>query len=77
MTTSVNPIPRARKAGTWYVVRDARGEIRHTGRTKRDALAPYIGSLTKTEVKGRRRGVMPDAPTLRKSRVWLFLFRHG
>ena len=59
-----------------YVVRDAHGAIQHTGRTMREALAPYHGHLTKREVKGRP-GLDPFTTTLRKARLWLFLYRHG
>lgn len=70
-------VPMApRRSGTWYVVRDAKGELRHTGRTKRQAMAPYLGHLTRSEVKGRL-GVAPTAFQLRKSTLWRFLHRHG
>jgi hypothetical protein len=77
VTTAVPPILRPRKAGTWYVVRDAKGELRHTGRTRGDALAPYTGAVTRREVKGRTRAVPDDVVSIRKSRLWLFLYRHG
>lgn len=64
------------RATTHYVVRDAHGAIQHTGRTMRAALAPYHGHLTKREVKGRP-GLDPFTTTLRKARLWLFLYRHG
>jgi hypothetical protein len=65
-----------RKRGTWYVVRDAQGHARHTGRTKAEALAPYVGAVTKTERRGLPRADV-GAPALRKARLWLFLYRHG
>lgn len=76
------PLPAAavpmapRRAGTWYVVRDARGVIHHTGRTKRAAMAPYLGHLTRSEVKGRV-WIAANAYQIRKSTLWRFLHRHG
>ncbi len=76
MSTPTRPLPgrvvRPRKAGTHYVVRDAHGDARNTGRTKSEALAPHAGLLHKRVVYGS------DQPTpLRKGRLWLFLFRRG
>lgn len=79
MTSPSQAVPRPRyprKRGTCYVVRDAQGAVRHTGRTKAEALAPYIGAVTKTERRGRPPADF-EAPALRKSRLWLFLYRHG
>ncbi|WP_461411719.1 hypothetical protein [Gemmatimonas sp.] len=57
-------------------MRDATGTIRHTGRTKREAMAPYLGHLTRSEVKGRAL-VAASSYQLRKSTLWRFLHRHG
>lgn len=71
---------RHRKGVTWWVVRDATREIRHTGRTRHEALTPFNGRVTKRTIKGGKRvhsllssGITP----LRRYRLWLFLYRHG
>lgn len=65
--------------GTCYVVRDAMQRVRHTGRTKHDALQPYTGRLTKRAVRGGRRLMTADTLgiSLRTSNLWTFLYRRG
>ncbi len=72
MTLPPKPTHR-RRAGEWFVVRDASGGARHTGRTKAAAIAPYRGAVTKSVVYSN--GL--DAAPLRKSRLWQFLYRRG
>jgi hypothetical protein len=56
-----------------YVVRDAAGKVRHTGFTKRDALAPFKGVVARAQ-RPRRDG---KPMTLKKHTLWLYLFRRG
>lgn len=76
LATDTPPAPPRRlrpNAKTCFVVRDARGVVRFTGRTKAKALAPYRGAVAKSVVYNSGASVAP----LRKSTLWQFLYRRG
>jgi hypothetical protein len=54
-------------------VRDSAGHVRHTGVTKRDALAPFKGVVLRAQ-RPRRDG---KPMTMKKHLLWLYLFRRG
>lgn len=69
--------PRPRVAGTWYVVRDTRGVLRHTGITRKRAVAPYDTPLPKKLKTATNAGHYGAVVPLRRTTLWQFLVRRG
>lgn len=67
--------PRPRIAGTWYVVRDTQGALRHTGPTRKMAVAPYQATIPK-KIK-RQATHYGSAVPMRRTTLWQFLLRRG
>lgn len=64
---------RTRRSGRIYEVRDATGMLRHSGRSKQDALAPYKGLVLRAQRQRRDNKVM----TVKRQTLWRYLVRRG
>lgn len=67
------PTTHVRRAGRQYAVRDATGALRHTGTTKRAALAPYKGRVLRAQRERRDSKPM----TVKRQTLWRYLIRRG
>lgn len=72
MATPVRARSR-RGAGRFYEVRDATGMIRHSGRSKQEALAPYKGMVLRAQRQRRDNKAM----TVKRQTLWRYLVRRG